>query len=338
MAEIKNALRRLSQFGGWRLVWQYAKMGVLWKGGKALVHCILHGQSLKNAYPIITQKVDDFLLDRYQYVLDGAMRKLENEKGAEADGQMAASHAQRSVPKVVWFSWLQGLEQAPDFVKVCLQSQKKHLPDYEFRIVDMDNYHQWVHLPPYVVKKFRKGLIPPALFSDLLRLTLLKQYGGVWMDASVYCTGFGNEKLQERWERIMESELTLFRYFQRGRKEPVGLSTWFFAAIPQQPVVSIVLDMLLAYWKDFDCTMDYYICHLFFGKVFGRFPKVWNDMPRANSNHSILLGAALASDFHEANWQDLIDHVSIHKMNYRKVGEAMMNPNSYCNHLMNEGC
>lgn len=52
---------------------------------------------------------------------------------------------------------------------------------YEFRIVDLTNYYNWVQLPQYVEEKFRKGLIPPALFSDLLRLALLKQYGGVWM-------------------------------------------------------------------------------------------------------------------------------------------------------------
>lgn len=339
-------LRRFLQFGGLRLVWQYAKMGVLWSGGKALLHCAWHGQSLKTAYALVTQKVDDILLDRYQYVLDEALAKLGEckiseanrleSKSSEADGQK--SDSQTRVPKVVWFSWLQGMEQAPDIVKVCLRSQRRHLMGYEFRIVDLTNYHNWVQLPQYVEEKFRKGLIPPALFSDLLRLALLKQYGGVWMDASVYCSGFGNEKLRERWEQIMGSELTLFRYFQRGRKEAVGLSTWFFAAIPQQPVISIVLDMLLAYWKDFDCTVDYYICHLFFGKVLSKFPDVWTAMPRANSNHSILLGSALGKDYQEAAWQDLIAHVSIHKMNYRKVGEAMENPNSYCNHIMNEGC
>lgn len=230
---------------------------MLWSGGKALLHCAWHGQSLKTAYSLVTQKVDDILLDRYQYILDEALAKLGECKISEANSQTR-------VPKVVWFSWLQGMEQAPDFVKVCLQSQRRHLADYEFRIVDLENYHNWVQLPQYVEEKFRKGLIPPALFSDLLRLALLKQYGGVWMDASVYCSGFG--------------------------------------------------------------------------KVLSKFPNVWAAMPRANSNHSILLGSALGKDYQEAAWQDLIAHVSIHKMNYRKVGEAMENPNSYCNHIMNEGC
>lgn len=198
MTDLRNGLRRFSQFGGWRLVWQYAKMGVLGQGVKALFHCALHGQPLKWAYPKITQKVDEFLLARYQYVLDEALSKLDDAKDDCLDEEMQDSHGQRNVPKVVWFSWLQGIEQAPDIVQVCLQSQMKHLPGYEFRVIDLENYQKWISLPQYVGDKFRKELIPPALFSDLLRLSLLKEYGGIWMDASVYCSGFGNEKLRER--------------------------------------------------------------------------------------------------------------------------------------------
>lgn len=41
------------------------------------------------------------------------------------------------------------------------------------------------------------------------------------MDATVFCSGFWNEKLQGRWNRIMQSELTVFRYFKRGTMAPV---------------------------------------------------------------------------------------------------------------------
>ena len=78
-------LRRFLQFGGLRLVWQYAKMGVLWSGGKALLHCAWLGQSLKTAYALVTHKVDDILLERYQYVLDEALAKLGECKISEAN-------------------------------------------------------------------------------------------------------------------------------------------------------------------------------------------------------------------------------------------------------------
>ena len=31
---------------------------------------------------------------------------------------------------------------------------------------------------------------------------------------------------------------------------PVGLSNWFIVAVPNQIVVSSILDIVLAYWKD----------------------------------------------------------------------------------------
>lgn len=71
---------------------------------------------------------------------------------------------------------------------------------------------------------------------------------------------------------------------------PVGLSNWFIAAMPHQIVISSVLDMLLAYWKDYYCLVDYYIFHLFLGLSLREFPMVEARMPRENSYHSILLG------------------------------------------------
>lgn len=171
MVDFDRLITRFRQFGGWRLVWQYVRMGVLWTGVCALVRCALKGKSLKAAYPVMTEKVDRILIRRYRYILDD-MKVRDAEVLTPNDG---------GVPKIVWFSWLQGIDQAPDLVKVCLASQRKHLPDYEFRVFDLSNYQQWIELPEYIVRKYKKGLIPAASFSDLLRLSVLQKYGGVWM-------------------------------------------------------------------------------------------------------------------------------------------------------------
>ena len=325
MVDFDRLIIRFRQFGGWRLVWQYVRMGVLWTGVLALIRCALKGMSLKAAYPVMTEKVDRILIRRYLHILDEKKARYGEERSPN-DGC--------AVPKIVWFSWFQGLDKAPEVVRVCLASQKRHLPDYEFRTLDLDNYRQWVELPDYVVEKYMKGLIPQASFSDLLRLAVLKRYGGIWMDASVFCSGFGNEKLQARWNRIMRSEFMVFRYFRRGEKMPVGLSNWFIAAVPSQIIVSSILDIVLAYWKDYDCLVDYYIFHLFLGLALHEFPAIEAKMPRENSFHSIMLGDALARTFQQEQWQDLIDHVSIHKFNFRKVEEALKNPHSYCAYMV----
>ncbi len=321
MKDLDRLITRFCQFGGWRLVCQYARMGVLWTAAVALVRCALKGKSPKEAYPAVTRKVDEVLTKRYCPVLEHYATSLscDTDNGTKA----------HDVPKIIWTAWLQGLDKAPEMVKACVESQRRHFPDYEVRVIDGDNCRQWVNLPDEIEEKYRKGLIPPASFSDLLRLAALRRYGGVWMDATVYCSGFGNDALKARWQHIMQSELTLFRYFRRGEAQPVGLSTWFVAAVPRQRNVSVVLEMLLAYWRDFDCLVDYYIIHLFMGLSLRRFPEVAERMPRENSFHSLLLGRALTKNFNAADWNELLAHVSLHKLNYRKAEEAGRNKNGY---------
>ena len=57
MVDFDRLITRFRQFGGWRLVWQYVRMGVLWTGVCALIRC-----ALKTAYPVITEKVDRILV------------------------------------------------------------------------------------------------------------------------------------------------------------------------------------------------------------------------------------------------------------------------------------
>ncbi len=321
MKKLDRFLIRYRQFGGWRLVGQYVRMGVLGAAVKAVLRCIVNGRSLEDAYSVVTQRVDEVLERRYQSVLD---RYADHVKQRETDGEQGYE-----VPKIIWTAWLQGLDNAPEMVKACVASQRAHFPGYEVRVLDLDNYRQWVDLPQEIEDKYRRGRIPPASFSDLLRLAAVRKHGGIWMDATVYCSGFGNEKLTARWQRIMQSELTMFRYFRKGETQSIGLSTWFVAAVPEQLNVSAVLDMLLAYWHDYDCLVDYYIIHQFMRMSLRRFPEVVGRMPRENSFHSLLLGDALGKDFHEDDWNELVAHVSLHKLNYRKASEVSKNKYGY---------
>ena len=325
MRDFKKVFMRFKEFGGWRLFVAYIRMGTLWPDTKVLLHCIKEEREFKTAYPEMIGTVEMILAKKYGYILDDALKDY---SFGVNDGS--------TVPKIVWTCWLQGMDDAPYMVKKCIESQKKALPDYEHRILTLENYHQWVELPEYVVKKFRKGKIPRALFTDLLRLAVLKKYGGVWLDASVLFTGFENEKLLKRWYKIEQSEFTIYRYFQRGRKEPVGLSNWFIAVRLNEFVVSSVLDMLLAYWKDYNCTVDYYFMHLFISMCLNAVPSIAGNMPRENSYHSIMLGNVLAKDYNKDWWDDVKAHVFLHKLNYRKADEAAKNPHSFYNVLFTQ--
>ena len=312
MLDTSRLITRLRQFGGLRLLVQYARMGVLWTGIKACLRCLWEGRSLKQAYPVITRKIDDMLIAQYadapQYSDDGPQT------------------ARRVGDNVIWFCWLQGMDRAPALVRACYNSIRRHLPDGEVVVITEENYREYVELPEHIERKYRQGIVPHPLLSDILRLMLLIRYGGTWMDATVLCTG------DSHWKEIQETDLFLFRYFRGGRE--VGISNWFIHARPADDVLRSSLGMLLAYWRDYDCTVEYYIFHLFFSVAAKRYPDVMKRMPRGNSFAFLQLGNRLALDFDEAWWEELTGKVSFHKLNYRLAAKAGDAGSSYYQHII----
>jgi hypothetical protein len=211
------------------------------------------------------------------------------------------------------------MENAPELVKTCLRSLRENV-DAEIMVLDESNYGEYVELPEYIVRKYRKGIIPPALFSDMLRLELLIRYGGTWIDSTVWTSpkvGAKDSKCWQAWQKIQESELFIYRYFNReGRVE--GMSNWFIHAEAGNALLKDVRDMLYAYWHDYNCTVEYYIFHLFFSHVAKRYPEMIRKMPKGNSYHALWLRDHVEREISKEDWQKLINNVPFHKLNWRK--------------------
>lgn len=53
-------------------------------------------------------------------------------------------------------------------------------------VIDQNNYRDYVDIPDYIIKKLDKKQMSLTHFSDILRMALLYEYGGVWMDATLF--------------------------------------------------------------------------------------------------------------------------------------------------------
>ncbi len=178
------------------------------------------------------------------------------------------------------------------------------------------------------MEKRKKGVIPAALFSDILRLELLIKYGGTWIDSTVLMTDPETLMKREWLDEILEADLFMFQYRDR-EKRIAGIGNWFIVARPEHWALKTVRDVLYAYWRDYDCVVDYYIFHHVFGWIAERHPEVVEAMPKRWAVPSLYLRDRLAMDYDAAFWQELTQHVCLHKLNYRKEGEAMRNGRSY---------
>ena len=343
--DFRKLVSRYKQFGGFRLVVEYAKIGALWPAAKAAWLFTVKGswlkvgvfQCCKEMYSVVNrEKVEPFLTERYAPIVQ-ELKKF-NVQGVQTNTYLSNDTNNASTgsatKKPIWFCWLQGVEQAPSIVKACYNSIKRNVPDKEIKVIDAKNWREYVELPEYIVKKWEKGRIPPALFSDLLRLELLIKYGGTWCDSTVLCTGVSGSKFQgSSVQEYLDADLFLFQYSKPGGKE-ISISNWFITARKNNEVLMVLREMLYAYWKDYDCTLDYYMFHLFFSVIAKEYPEEIAKMPYGYSPNSLVLLHHWGEKFDQKKWDKLTSQVSFHKLAFRVSDTVKNDKENYYNHIL----
>lgn len=86
--------------------------------------------------------------------------------------------------KIIWTAWLQGFNDMPQIVKKCIESLKKNSNGYEVKVITLKNIHEYIEVNPKIYSEFKKGNIKSAHFTDYIRMKLLRDYGGIWQDAT----------------------------------------------------------------------------------------------------------------------------------------------------------
>ena len=84
------------------------------------------------------------------------------------------------IPKIIHYVWVGGKPLTP-LAKKCIASWKKYCPDYEIRRWDENNFNINENLyckEAYENKKW-------AFVSDYIRVKVLYDYGGIYMDTDV---------------------------------------------------------------------------------------------------------------------------------------------------------
>lgn len=167
----------------------------------------------------------------------------------------------------IWVCWMQGYDNAPIIVKKCIDSIKIST-NHPVNIITKDKIDTFIHLPDYIMEKYNKQIITNAQFSDILRMCLLSQYGGLWIDATIFIPG----KLPEK----------IFQYqFYTCKRKPqksgyVSNYMWtsFLNGCQKNCIVQkVVNDLFLAYWEKYDYLIDYLLVDYFMMLVYRNLPK-----------------------------------------------------------------
>lgn len=234
------------------------------------------------------------------------------------------NNMKREQSKKVWICWLQGMENAPQLVQKCYRSLVENLQDKEIILLTENNYRDYVQFPKYIQEKIDKGIITRTHMSDLLRLELLINYGGTWIDSTVYCSGKNYPKY------MFESDLFVFQDLKPGLDgHATCISSWFMSACTNHPILLLTRELLYKYWSKKTYMVDYFLLHDFFQLAIETYPEEWNNViPFSNSVPHILL-LRLFEQYDENIWCSTKAMTCFHKMTYKFEKEKTCIENTY---------
>ena len=324
---------RYTQLGGLRLVRRYAKMGLLWPAAKTVLRHPFSKQTYKQVYLDTVRKVEPMLVKEYRPVMKEIAERI-SPPSTGSGTCLTAAQLEHKRNKIIWFCWLQGIENAPAVVKACYNSLTR-LTGYSLIVIDEKNWHEYITMPDYIIRRREKRQIPPAHFSDLLRLELLIKYGGTWIDSTVLCTGVNNDN-ENANVNYLDTDLFMFQYTRPGSSEWGGIGNWFISACSNNEVLMVLRDMLYAYWREHDCVLNYYLFHLFFGMLREVFPEQIAEMPYAYAPRSLALVHHWGEPFDEAKWKRLTERVCFHKLTYMKDKVPAKVEGTYYEYVIND--
>lgn len=295
---MKKFIELFKRVGGFNIIKEYIRSHVFLT---MLFQFLILGPS-KKALEIVRLSAQLKIQKRLQKKYKSVLEKIDYEK---------INNKEQRKNKTIWICWLQGIENAPDLVKVCYESVCENLQDWDIVVVTSDNLKEYIDLPSYIMEKWNKGMISNTHFSDILRVELLTSYGGLWLDSTVLCTG----KVPNY---IEESELFIYQCLKPGLDGHCIIgSSWLIYSESNNIVMHTVRLLLFEYWKENNRLVDYFLLHHFISITLRYLRGEWNKIPKVPNDLPHILLLQMFEVYDDKKYTHIKQFVPFHKLSYK---------------------
>ena len=234
---------------------------------------------------------------------------------------------------IIWTCWLQGEENAPPIVKACINSIRRHNPSKTVIVITAENLQTYADIPDYIIQKWRKGIITNTHFSDILRVCLLYQYGGIWLDATVFLGTLIPKEITEAPFFAYHS-----RTFLRIFPKVLGANSWFLVSTAKHPMMSGMRLLLFTYWQYENQLIHYFLYHLFFDLMVENNDlcrKLWRKTPLYYDDKKVeALYEKLQTKFSKRTYNKIIKASPIQKLSYKYDKPVQKIKNTFENYIL----
>jgi mannosyltransferase OCH1-like enzyme len=157
------------------------------------------------------------------------------------------------IPKIIWQTYKDPIDQLPDYMHDAMQTWKNLNPNYEHRYMDDKQAEEFVL--EYFGQEWLdifKGLPVGVMRGDLWRYMVVYIHGGVYADLDTECWEPISVWLKEDMEMIVCPE------------NDIHYCQWTFAASPKHPILKSVLDYIKEKLENPDYEQDHFV-HIYTG-------------------------------------------------------------------------
>lgn len=217
-------------------------------------------------------------------------------------------------PERVFSIWFQGEYNAPEIVKACFQSMRRNLRQ-ELVVLDEHTIFDWITLPDHIINKWRRGLISRTHFSDICRVELLYQHGGIWLDSTCFVTGSVPDD-------ILSTDFFVYMAGTKLQRKFTYIQNCFILSRKLNPLLGLWRAVIFEYWNKEDGVFDYYTHQLLFcflistnkqaHALFEKMPKIDQD-----PTHRLWYGGHKDSTYTPTNFKEATADAFFQKTSYK---------------------
>ena len=224
--------------------------------------------------------------------------------------------------RVIWQYWAQGYDEVPPIVRACLESVEKWAGDNRLIRLSDNNLSEYLDLPDFVQNK--RAVYSRAHFADILRLMLLKVYGGVWLDATVLLSApipqeyasfdffvFSRDPHEEHF-RYWRNTYAYYYGWAKGFR--VNMLNSIIFSQKEGKTITDLCALMLKWWKENDTLPDYFFFQILFD-VYGLpagMPVVSDTLPH------YLQQSLNDPGFKLMPREEILATIPMHKLTYKK--------------------
>ena len=268
---------------------------------------------------ITFERVKPILLYKYRTLLDFMIRDQQDVLERWKIDYTFPDEAR--IPKIIWVMWWKGDYHDNPIVSVCISRMKRFAEEYgyDLRLITESNLGDYIDLSD-ILSLQENGCLTVQGLSDSIRFCLLRENGGLWMDATIFLTNKASVFLNsiQKNERFFSISL---KDYPRWKNVSGGtITSYFWATCPNNAYFGFLDEFYNGFLRKHGFSIDYfmndYSIRIAHDELEYARNMVDNLLP---SNPKIyFLNRNLFEEYKEEVLSNILESTVLFKMNWRK--------------------